>query len=77
MAANPPAARAGANATRTCWFTTKSSSAICTKVATVDKAAPATALPMFVGRSAAHPAIDPMVAVLEMKPEAKPAIGKP
>jgi hypothetical protein len=32
---------------------------------------------MFVGRSAAHPAIDPMVAVLEMKPEAKPAIGKP
>ena len=51
--------------------------AIWTIVATVDKTAPATAAARISGVFAALAPMAPIVAVLEMKPEARPAIGSP
>src|SRR5579871_422340 len=46
-------------------------------VATVESTAPATAAGRMSPLSAARSPIEPMVAVLEMNPEARPAIGSP
>ena len=43
----------------------------------MEKAAPATAAVMLAGSLAARPAIAPIVAVLETKPDARPAMGSP
>ena len=45
-------------------------------VATVESAAPATAALMTSGLFRARAPMAPIVAVLEMKPDARPAIGK-
>src|SRR5271165_4890545 len=55
----------------------RSSRANWMNVATVEKAAPATAALMLAGSLAARPAIAPIVAVLETKPDARPAMGSP
>jgi hypothetical protein len=47
------------------------------KVATVEKAAPATAALMLAGSFVARLAIDPIGAVLETKPDARPVTGNP
>ena len=46
-------------------------------VATVESAAPATAAVMMPGFFRTRVPMAPMVAVLEMKPDASPAIGRP
>ena len=50
---------------------------ISTMVATVESAAPATAAVMMPGVFRTRVPMAPIVAVLEMKPDAKPAIGRP
>ncbi len=54
-----------------------STSAICTIVAIVESTAAATAAGRIARLAAAREPIAPMVAVLETKPEASPAIGSP
>ena len=56
---------------------TNSKSASCTKVATVERGAPAAAAVVEAGSLVERAAIDPIVARLETNPEARPEIGSP
>ena len=73
----PPAASMGVITERVAGLMASSSNAIWTKVATVDRVAPATAASRVAGAAAARPAMAPIVAALDTKPETRPASGSP
>ena len=76
-ATTAPAANAGAINRKTGRERAASRIASRIKVETVEKAAPAMAAFMHAGAFFARPAIEPIVAALEMKPEANPVMGNP
>ena len=76
-AVTPPQASGTASTRNVARSVTASTAAICTKVATVESTAAATADRRSAGRLRACEPITPMVATLDTKPESNPASGRP